>query len=189
METKIKNFICFLNDIEKLKSTTRHSWTSTGRHESVPEHSWRMAVMALIIADEFPEININKVIEICLIHDFGEVYDGDTPAFEKEKDHSKKEEIAVKKVLKPLPQNKQIKIINLWDEFENCKTPEAQLAKALDKLEVLIQHNESNISTWIPLEYELNLTYGQEYCQYNNFIKLFRKIVDKMTKDKISKEL
>jgi putative hydrolase of HD superfamily len=189
MEDKIKSFICFLNDIERLKSTTRHSWTSTGRHESVPEHSWRMAVMAMIVKDEFPKVDIAKVIEICLIHDFGEVYDGDVPGFEKKEGYEKKEEIAVKKVVKPLANKTQNKIVNLWKEFEDCKTPEAQLAKALDKLEVLIQHNEADISTWLSLEYDLNLTYGQEFCQYNDFIKLFRKIVDEMTKEKISKGL
>ncbi len=188
MEQKIKNFIYFLNDIEKLKSATRHSWTSAGRQESVPEHSWRMAVMAMIIADEFPKVNINKVIEMCLVHDFGEVYDGDIPDFKKTKKHEKREKIAIQKVVKPLPDKTQNKIVNLWKEFEDCNTPEAQLAKALDKLEALIQHNEADISTWLPLEYDLNQTYGQECCQYNNFIKLFRKIVKEMTKEKISNE-
>lgn len=65
-------FIEFLNKIEKLKCNTRHSWTSTGRQESVAEHSWRLAVMAMLCEDEYPDLNISKVIKMCLIHDIGE---------------------------------------------------------------------------------------------------------------------
>lgn len=187
MEQKIKNIIIFLNDIEKLKSVTRHSWTSTGRQESVPEHSWRMAIMALILQDEFPDVNISKVIEMCLIHDFGEVYDGDIPSFLKNYSHELAEKKAVKKVVEPLTKNLQNKITSLYQEFENCLTPEAKLAKAIDKLEVVIQHNEADISTWLPKEYKLNLTYGQEYNRYNKFIKSFRAIVNQITKNKILK--
>ena len=178
-----------MDDIERLKSNTRHSWTSSGRQESVAEHSWRMSVMAMVIGDEFPDVDISRVVEICLIHDLGEVYDGDIPSFNKKKEDEKKEEIYLAKVVKPLPNKMQNKISNLWKEFEDCETPEARLAKALDKLEALIQHNEADISTWLPLEYELNLTYGQEYCRYNSFIKLFRKIVNEVTKGKIKNSL
>ena len=59
-----REYIKFLNVIEKLKCITRHSWTSSGRHESVAEHSWRLAVMAMLCADEYPDLNINKVIKM-----------------------------------------------------------------------------------------------------------------------------
>ena len=74
-----RKLIEFLNIIEKLKCATRHSWTSSGRQESVAEHCWRTAVMALLVADEFPEVNIDKVVKMCLIHDFGEAITGDIP--------------------------------------------------------------------------------------------------------------
>lgn len=189
MKQKIKNIISFLNDVERLKSVTRHSWTSTGRQESVPEHCWRMALMAMILKENFPDTDIARVMEMCLIHDFGEVYDGDIPAFLKNSEHKLVEEKAVKKVVGPLSQNLQNKIISLYQEFEDCVTPEAKLAQAIDKLEVLIQHNEADISTWLPKEYELNLTHGLEYNQYNDFIKSFRNIVDQITRDKFSKGL
>lgn len=66
-----RQYIDFLNAIEKLKCNTRHSWTSNGRQESVAEHSWRLAIMAMLCADEYPALNIDKVIKMCLIHDFG----------------------------------------------------------------------------------------------------------------------
>ena len=92
-----RTYIDFLNVIEKLKCNTRHSWTSSGRQESVAEHSWRLAVMAMLCADEYPSLDINKVIKMCLIHDFGEAITGDIPAFFKTAQHEADEEKAIEK--------------------------------------------------------------------------------------------
>ena len=70
---------------ERLKNTTRHCYTSSGRHESVAEHSWRLALMAYWISDEFPDLDMDKVIRMCLIHDLGEAFTGDIPVFLKKK--------------------------------------------------------------------------------------------------------
>lgn len=186
MEEKIKNILTFLKDIELLKSVTRHSWTSSGRHESVAEHSWRMAIMAMAFEKEFPNINISKVIEMVLIHDWGEIYDGDTPAFEKQPENKLElEEKAVRKLVQPLDKEHQEKFINLWKEYNACETQEAKLAKALDKLEVIMQHNEADLSTWIPIEYEFNLNCAREYMEFNEFIKAFRAVLDEQTRKKI----
>ena len=72
-----------LHTAEKLKDTTRHCYTSGGRHESVAEHSWRIALMAYWMRDEFPEADMDKVIRMCLIHDLGECFTGDIPTFRK----------------------------------------------------------------------------------------------------------
>ncbi len=77
----IKSLLETLHIAERLKNNTRHSWTSKGRHESVAEHSWRLAFMAALIGDEFPEADINKVIKMCLFHDIGEAFTGDIPSF------------------------------------------------------------------------------------------------------------
>ena len=74
-------FLDFLKVAEKLKCNTRHSYTSSGRCESVAEHSWRLAVMAYFVRDEFPEADIDKVIQMCIFHDMGEAITGDIPAF------------------------------------------------------------------------------------------------------------
>ena len=76
-------FLDFLKVAERLKCNTRHSYTSSGRHESVAEHSWRLTVMAYFMQDEFPEADIDKVIKMCMFHDMGEAITGDIPAFEK----------------------------------------------------------------------------------------------------------
>ncbi len=187
MDKKIINIIKFLNEIELLKSITRHSWMSSGRQESVAEHSWRMAIMAMALENEFPDINIKKVMEITLIHDFWEAYEWDNPAFiDQPLDKLVIEKNAVKKLTASLDTEMQEKILSLWNEYNEWKTLESKLAKALDKLEALIQHNEANISTWEAKEYEYNLIYGMKYMKFSEFIKSFRKIVDNQTKEKIN---
>ena len=82
-----------LSVAERLKDTTRHCYTKNGRHESVAEHSWMMTLMAFFIKDEFPDVDMDKVIKMCIIHDLGEAFTGDIPTFEKNKDHEKAEEV------------------------------------------------------------------------------------------------
>ena len=71
---KPSELLSILSVAEKLKCNTRHCYTSSGRHESVAEHSWRIALMAMLIAPEFPEADMDKVIRMCLIHDLGEAF-------------------------------------------------------------------------------------------------------------------
>ena len=72
-----------LSVAERLKDTTRHCYTTKGRHESVAEHSWMMTLMAFFMRDEFPKVDMDKVIRMCIIHDLGECFTGDIPTFEK----------------------------------------------------------------------------------------------------------
>jgi len=189
MKGKLLDILKFLHEIEALKSVTRHSWTSSGRQESVPEHCWRMALMAMILGDEFPNVDIRRVIEMSLLHDLGELYDGDTPAFEKEDlgKHLAEEEKAVKRAVEVLPERLQKKIVSLCKEFNECQTKEAKLANALDKLEVLIQHNEADLDTWTLEEHTLNLTYGREDTDFSEVTKKLRELVDEETSKKTSK--
>ncbi len=188
MEEKAHKLLDFLKAIEPLKYVTRHSWCSNGRQETVAEHSWRMATMAILIDDEFPDLNMKKVIEMCLIHDLGEI-DGDIPAFEKTEDHDSHEVSQLKKLTQNLSSNLGFKITSLHNEFNTCETPEAKLANALDKLEAVIQHNDADISTWDKIEYELNLTYGNSHTDYHPFLKILRRLVKQTTKDKIELEM
>jgi len=188
MEEKAEKLLDFLSAIEPLKYVTRHSWCSNGRHESVAEHSWRMAIMAVLLEEEFQDIDMKKVLEMCLLHDLGEV-DGDIPAFEKNEDDDSHEFTQLKKLTQILPSNLGSKILSLQKEFNTCETPEAKLANALDKLEALIQHNDADISTWEALEYELSLTYGQNQTKFHPFLKTFRKLVKQGTIDKIQLEM
>lgn len=94
-----------LHTAERLKDVTRHSYTSGGRHESVAEHSWRITLMAFLLRDEFPELDMDKVLRMCLIHDLGECFTGDIPAFDKTADDSAREEELLGAWVAQLPQS------------------------------------------------------------------------------------
>lgn len=175
----------FLAMAEKLKCNTRHSYTSSGRHESVAEHSFRLALMAYMVSDEVPEIDTDKVIRMCLIHDLGEAITGDIPSFEKTDSDEAAEDSAVSGFVNQLPEYWKKQLGEMYSEMNELKTPEAKLYKALDKLEAVIQHNEADISTWLPLEYELQLNYGTEECSFNEYINSLRDEVRSVSEKKI----
>lgn len=181
-----REFLSLMHVAENLKNNTRHSWTSTGRHESVAEHSWRLALMAFFVKDEFPEADMDKVIRMCLFHDMGEAFTGDIPAFWKTSAQEEKESAVVLSWLEGLPETYGEELKALFAEMEELTTREAKIYKALDKLEALIQHNEADLSTWLPLEYELNLTYGSEQVQFSEYMKKLKEEIDRDTLEKIS---
>ena len=146
-----RTLIDFLAKIEKLKCNTRHCWTSSGRQESVADHSWRLAVLALLVAGEFPDVDIDKVVRMCLIHDFGEAVTGDIPSFLKTEKDEINETSAISDLLKLLPHDISHEFSLLFTEMEALNTSEAKLFKALDKIEALLTHNESPLETWLRL--------------------------------------
>lgn len=156
--------IGFLGILEKLKCNTRHNWTTSQRQESVAEHSWRLAVMAMLMEEDFPGLDMNKVIRMCLVHDWGEAITGDIPAFYKTGEDEAVEDEAIDSLLGTLGEPLFTSLKDLFEEIRECRTGEAKLCKALDKIETLIQHNEAGTATWLPLEYQLNMTYGNEIC-------------------------
>ncbi len=173
---------------ERLKNTTRHCYTSSGRHESVAEHSWRLALMAYWISDEFPDLDMDKVIRMCLIHDLGEAFTGDIPVFLKKKTDESHEEDLLLDWVSSLPEPFCEEMRALYDEMIERKTPEAKLYKALDGLEAVIAHNESDISTWLPNEYELQLTYAYDRVQFSSYLKDLREAIRDETLNKIQTE-
>ncbi len=181
-----REFLNLMHVAENLKNNTRHSWTSAGRHESVAEHSWRLAVMAFFVKDEFPETDMDKVIRMCLFHDMGEAFTGDIPAFWKTSAQEKEESQVVFNWLEGLPEFYREELMALFVEMKELKTREARIYKALDKMEALIQHNEADLSTWLPLEYGLNLTYGAEQVQFSEYMKRLKAEIDRDTLEKIA---
>ena len=185
---KPSDLLSALHVAERLKDATRHCYTSGGRHESVAEHSWRLALMAWWLRDDFPEADMDKVIRMCLIHDLGESFTGDIPTFEKTETDTLEEDDLFHSWVMSFPEPQRDEWRGLLEEMDALETKEAKLYKALDKLEALISHNESDLSTWIPLEYDLQLTYGQENMQFSEYLKEFRALIDAWTLDKIEKE-
>lgn len=172
---------------EKLKCNTRHCYTSSGRHESVAEHSWRLGLFAMLVANEFPEADMDKIIRMCLIHDLGEAFTGDIPSFEKTKNDEEKEENVLDKWIASFPEPERSQWQALYEEMNALETTEAKIYKALDKMEAIIQHDESDISTWIPLEYELQFEYGKENVQFSPYLRKLREEIDHITSEKIEK--
>jgi len=179
-----RQLIEFLEIIGKLKSNTRHVWNADGRQESVAEHCWRLSVMALLVAGEFPEVDITKVIKMCLIHDFGEALTGDIPSFYKTEQDEEVEDLAVESILSRLPDSIAGEFTLLFAEMSDLTTPEAKLFKALDNLEAIVSHNESPLDTWLDLEFTENLTYGDKNVAFSGYLRELR---EELKKDSIRK--
>ena len=157
---------------DRLKDTTRHCYTVGGRHESVAEHSWRAALMAYFLRDEFPEADMDKVIKMLLIHDLGESFTGDIPSFRKTEENETTEEKLLYNWVASLPQPYAAEMRALYEEMAARETTEAKIYKAIDNFEAVIQHNESPLSTWIPDEYELNRTYGWDKAAFSPYLTI-----------------
>lgn len=183
-----REFLTIMKVAENLKNNTRHSWTSSGRQESVAEHSWRLTMMAFFMKDEFPQADMDKVIRMCIFHDMGEAFTGDIPAFLKKEEDSQEESRIIYQWIETLPGDYAREVKALFDEMEALETLEAKIYKALDKMEALIQHNEADISTWLPLEYELNLVYGTEQVQFSEVFQKLKETINQDTRDKIEEE-
>lgn len=182
---EVRALLDVLHIAERLKDELRHCETSRGRRESVAEHSWRLALMAFFMKDEFPALDMDKVIKMCLIHDLGECFTGDIPSFLKSGGDEERERSALETWVASLPAPYSVELKTLYAEMDALETDEARLYKALDKLEAVIQHNESDIATWLPREYELNLTYADENVAFSDYLKRLREEIRRETRDKI----
>ena len=166
---------------EKLKDVTRHCDTSGGRRESVAEHSWRAALMAYFLKDEFPEADMDKVITMCLIHDLGEAFTGDIPSFYKTEADEKREEQLLSSWVDSLPEPYRTEMQALYQEMDARQTVEAKIYKAIDGMEAVIQHNFSDLATWIPREYELNVNYANDKVTFSEYMTKLREEIRKDT--------
>lgn len=182
---KARRFLDVLGVVGRLKDTTRHCYTAGGRRESVAEHCFRSALMAYFLKDEFPEADMDKVMKMCLIHDFGEAFTGDIPSFEKTKADEKREEELLHQWVASLPEEFASEMSMLYEEMEALQTTEAKVYKAIDGMEAVIQHNESDIKTWIPIEYELNQTYAEDKVAFSDYLKELRRVIREDTVKKI----
>lgn len=183
-----REYLQILHVAEKLKDTTRHCTTSNRRTESVAEHSWRVSLMAYLLRYEFPDVDTDKVIRMCLIHDLGECFTGDIPVFLKTNDDREIEESLLLQWVRTLPKGIAEDMLALYDEMEAQQTAEAKIYKSLDKLEALIQHNESPLNTWSDNEYELNKTYALDTVAFSEWLTELRRVILEDTLEKIDAE-
>src|SRR3989344_116587 len=130
-----EQIIQFLHEAERLKSILRHSWLSSGRRESVAEHTWRMALMAVLLSKYLDkEVDLLKNLKLILVHDLVEINYKDNPAFKKQpSEKSSQERKSLVKLTKILPGSIGTEVFELWEEYEAGKSLEARFAKAMDK--------------------------------------------------------
>jgi putative hydrolase of HD superfamily len=143
----------FIVEIDKLKHIERQSALCDGtRQENDTEHSWHIAIMAMLLSEYANSIDIDilKVIKMLLIHDLIEIYAGDTYAYDLvgNKSKEKREKEAAKRIFGILPEDQNEDLFSLWEEFESMSTPEARFASALDKLQPLILSYNNKGWSW-----------------------------------------
>jgi 5'-deoxynucleotidase YfbR-like HD superfamily hydrolase len=171
----------FLRSAERLKTVTRSGWTSAGSQESVAEHTWRLALMAMLLYGRAPGVDLARLLQMCLVHDLGEAIGGDVPAPLQTGGAGKaaREKADLADLLAPLPEALREEITGLWDEYEAAQTVEARIAKGLDKLETILQHTQGlNPGDF---DYAFNLGYGRQYTADDPVLRALRARLDEAT--------
>jgi putative hydrolases of HD superfamily len=186
---ELEGVLAFLRAAESLKNQPRTAWTSAGRRESVAEHTWRLCLMALLLGARVPGIDVARLLRICIVHDLGEAIGGDISAvLQAEREAAAPDGTGAKaaqeradllQLLAPLPVGDRQAIVALWDEYEAATTPEARLAKGLDKLETILQHNQGDNPAGF--DYRFNLEYGRRYTSDDPLLSEVRSLLDAET--------
>lgn len=144
--------IDFIKEIDKVKYIQRKTKLfNSNRNENDAEHSWHLAMMALILAEHANEpIDVLKVVKMVLIHDIVEIDAGDTFIYDIQKNHvnTDQERLAANRIFGLLPEEQSKDFIAVWEEFEAGLTPEAKFARTMDRLEPLLQNTSNNGGTW-----------------------------------------
>ena len=179
----------FLAFSERLKFELRHSWLSDGRRESVAEHCWQMALMAVLMHRHLePPVDITRTLKMILVHDLAEAEAGDIPFFEvsdRKRAKAESERAGMETIRAMLSGPVGEEIVALWEEFEAKETPEARFAGALDNLEVQVQHNLADLATWEPVEYGLVYTKMDAACAHDPFLAAFCAAVKAQAEEKM----
>lgn len=180
----IASRLVFLREAERLKDTLRSAYTTSGRTESVADHTWRLTLLAITFADQIPDIDLLRLLKICILHDLGEAIDGDIPAPAQDVAASKsgKERRDFLSLVAPLPDDVRSEFVSLWDEYETAVSAEARVAKALDKLETILQHNQGTNPD--DFDYRFNLGYGKKHTDRVPLAVKIRELLDAETESR-----
>ena len=178
---ELEGILEFLRAAERLKTVARSGWTSAGERESVAEHTWRLCLMAMLLYDRTPGIDLARLLKICLIHDLGEALSGDIPAPAQSDlvPKSGQERADLVQLTASLPAVLQQEILQLWDEYEEATSSEGKLAKGLDKLETILQHSQGKNPE--DFDYAFNLGYGVRYTAADPILAALRTRLDEET--------
>ena len=158
--------VAFIKEIDKLKYIQRKTKLfNSDRHENDAEHSWHLAMMAIVLAEHSDQpIDILKVVKMVLIHDIVEIDAGDTFIYDTVKNHTNTDEelLAAQRIFGLLPDEQAKEFIAIWQEFEDGKTDEAKFAKTMDRFEPLLQNTSNNGGTWTEFDVPYQKVYDKK---------------------------
>jgi putative hydrolase of HD superfamily len=177
----LHDIITFLHEAERLKDVPRTAWTSQGKRESTAEHSWRLALLVMVMEEELAGLDTSRLLQLAVVHDLGEVFAGDVSAAVETDPAGKerRERTGVADITALLPQAAGKRIAALWEEYTRGKTPEARAVKALDKIETIIQHNRGDNPP--DFDYRFNLDYGRGPEEVHDALRYLRELADAET--------
>lgn len=188
MDERLKKQLAFSLEIDKEKNIFRQTHLSGhGRNENDAEHAWHMAIMAYLLREYAnEEVDIAKVMLMCLIHDIVEIEAGDTYAYDTEGKKSQKarEDAAKEKLYSLLPEDQKQELTALFDEFEEYQTAEAKFAHAMDNLQPLLLNHSNNGGDWKEHQVSARQVYGRQTKTKLGSEKLFE-VTDKIIQEHI----
>ncbi len=190
MDKRLKQQLDFSLEIDKEKNVFRQTHLSGhGRNENDAEHAWHMAIMAYLLREYAnEEVDIVKVMMMCLIHDIVEIDAGDTYAYDFEglKTQKAREDAAKERIFSLLPDDQRKELVALFNEFEEYETPEAKYAHAMDNLQPLILNNSNDGGDWKEHGVSADVVYGRQSKTKLGSEKLYE-VADQIIQDHIHK--
>ncbi len=190
MDERLKKQLAFALEIDKEKNVFRQtSLSGHGRKENDAEHAWHMAVMAYLLREYAnEEVDIGKVMLMCLIHDVVEIDAGDTYAYDEEnlKTQKAREDAAKERIFSLLPEDQKAEFTALFDEFEEYRTAEARFAHTLDNLQPLLLNDSNDGGDWKEHGVSARTVYGRQRRTRLGSEKLFE-VTDRIIQDNIKK--
>lgn len=158
--------VAFIKEIDKLKYIQRRTRLfNSDRHENDAEHSWHLAMMAIVLAEHSDKpVDVLKVVKMVLMHDLVEIDAGDTFIYDtvKSHDNTDEERIAAQRIFGLLPEEQAKDYIAIWEEFEEGVTDEAKFARAMDRFEPLLQNTSNNGGTWAEFDVKYDTVYNKK---------------------------
>ena len=190
MEERLKKQLAFALEIDKEKNVFRQTHLSGhGRQENDAEHAWHMAIMAYLLREYAnEEVDIARVMLMCLIHDIVEIDAGDTYAYDEEnlKTQKAREDAAKERIFSILPEDQKAEMTALFDEFEAYETAEARFAHSLDNLQPLLLNNSNEGGDWKEHQVSAEAVYGRQRKTRLGSEKLFE-VTDRIIRENIQK--
>lgn len=189
-EERLRKQLAFSLEIDKEKNVFRQTHISGhGRNENDAEHAWHMAVMSFLLKEYANEdVDIARVMLMCLIHDIVEIDAGDTYAYDTEgkKTQKAREDAAKERIFSLLPGDQKKELISLFDEFEECRTPEARFAHAMDNLQPLLLNDSNGGGDWREHGVSASVVYERQKMTRLGSEKLYG-VTDRIIRENIRK--